>query len=260
MCKVKIGLSMLYCLGEPLSKTIKRLGTVDAKYIEIVDDGLHELDKKKIDLLKEQAKSYGLEFSVHAPFADINIASPSKVMLNAALNRFKQSLEFANKLDAKLWVFHPGQRTGISQYYPNKEWKQNIESIKKIYAQSEEYGLNIAFENLPAKYWFIMKNPQDFAKFYRETNLPIGIVLDVGHANLEGQIESYLNQLADKIVHIHVSDNCGQDDDHLGLGFGKIDWAGFAEAVKKIDYDKTIVIESNDHIPQSIQKLKQLFT
>ncbi len=251
---------MLYCLGEPFNKMIKRLGKVDTRYIEIVDDGIHELDKKRVDMLKEQAKSYDIEFSVHAPFADINVASPSKVMLATTLNRLKQSIEFANKLDAKLWVFHPGQRTGITQFYPGKEWKQNIESIQKIYAISEECGLNIALENLPAKYWFVMKTPQDFSKFFRETNLPIGVVLDVGHANLEGQIEPFLRQLADKIVHIHVSDNVGEDDDHLGVGLGKIDWTWIAEELKKIDYDKIVTIESVDHIPQSIQKLKQLFT
>ncbi len=259
MSKVKIGLSMLYCLGEPFSKMIKRLSKVESRHIEIVDDGVHELDKERVLLLKEQAKSCSIEFSVHAPFANINIASPSNVMLAPTLKRLKQSLEFASKLDAKLWVFHPGQKTGISQFYPGKDWKQNVESIQKIYAQSEEYGVNIALENLPAKYWSVMSTPKDFAKFYRETKLPIGIVLDVGHANLEGQNEPFFAQLADKIVHLHVSDNCGVEDEHLGLGFGKIDWTHIAESLNKIDFDKVIVIESTDHVHESIQKLKQLF-
>ena len=73
-------------------------------------------------------------------------------------------------------------------------------------------------ENLPAKYWFVMKMPQDFARFYKETNLPIGIVMDLGHAFLEQQIEPFFNQLADKITHIHASDNFGEVDQHFGVG------------------------------------------
>ena len=114
MSKAKVGVSMLYCLGEPFNRMVKRLGAMQTRYIEILDDGTHELNKTRIAQLKEAAKSYNLEYSLHAPFADINIASPIKPMLNASLKRLKQSLQNAQAIDAKLWVFHPGQRTGIT--------------------------------------------------------------------------------------------------------------------------------------------------
>ena len=144
MSKAKVGVSMLYCLGEPFNRMVKRLGTMGTKYIEILDDGTHELDKKRIGALKEAAKSYGLEYSLHAPFADINIASPIKPLLNASLKRLKQSLQNANALDAKLWVFHPGQRTGIGQFYPGADFKQMCQSIQELYTAAEEYGVNLS--------------------------------------------------------------------------------------------------------------------
>ncbi len=58
MSKAKVGVSMLYCLGEPFNRMVKRLGTMNTRYIEIVDDGTHELDKKRVATLKETAKSY----------------------------------------------------------------------------------------------------------------------------------------------------------------------------------------------------------
>ena len=100
MSKAKVGVSSLYCLGEPFNRMVKRLGTMQTKYIEILDDGTHELDKKRVTTLKETAKSYDLEYSVHGPFADINIASPSKVILNAAMKRLKQSMAYSNHLGA----------------------------------------------------------------------------------------------------------------------------------------------------------------
>ncbi|MGA2523506.1 MAG: TIM barrel protein, partial [Candidatus Bathyarchaeia archaeon] len=121
MSKAKVGISMLFCLGEPFNRMVKRLGTMQTRYIEIVDDGIQELNKKRVAALKEAAKSYGLEYTLHAPFADINIASPSKSILNASLKRLKQSMAYANELDAKVWVFHPGAKTGISQFYAGAE-------------------------------------------------------------------------------------------------------------------------------------------
>ena len=170
----------------------------------------------------------------------------------------KQSIEHANDLGAKLLVFHPGALTGISQFYPGAQWKQNVASIKEIYATAEDYGVNVALENLPGKYWFLMNSPEQFANFYRETNLPLGIVMDLGHAHLEGLIQSFFNQLADKIVHIHASDNDGTDDQHNGVGDGNIDYTWLAEMLKKIRYDKSVIVESTKEVPESIAKLRQL--
>lgn len=259
MVRPKIGLSMLYCLGEPFNKMLKRLATVETSYVEIVDDGIHALDKERVKALKQAAKSYNLIYTLHSPFADVNISSPSKPLLSAMMKRLKQSMAFANDLNATVWVLHPGLQTGISMFYPGKDWKQNVLSIKELYATAEDLGVNVAIENLPEKYGFVMKTADDFTRFYRETRLEIGIVLDVGHANLHDQIYSFLNAYADKIVHIHASDNLGETDQHLGIGQGKIDWQKFASALKKIGYSKTIVTESTDHVEESLSKLKQLF-
>jgi sugar phosphate isomerase/epimerase len=258
MSKAKVGVSMLYCLGEPFNRMMKRLGKLQTRYVEILDDGTHELDKQRVAALKESAKSYNLEYSLHAPFADINIASPSKAMLSASMKRLRESMLYANAIGAKMWVFHPGARTGIGQFYPGAEWKQNNQSIEHLCDESEKLGLNIAVENLPAKYYFFMSKAEDFQRFYHETNLPVGITLDLGHANLEGQIEPFFNLLADKITHIHASDNTGNDDDHLGIGKGKIDFNWLAETLNKIGYDKSVVVESITDVPESIRKLKQL--
>ena len=53
MSKAKVGVSMLYCLAEPFNRMVKRLGTMDTKYIEILDDGTHDLDKNRRERLLE---------------------------------------------------------------------------------------------------------------------------------------------------------------------------------------------------------------
>jgi len=258
MSKPKVGVSMLYCLGEPFNRMVKRLGNMGTKNIEILDDGTHDLNKERIEMLKEAAKTYGLTYSVHAPFADINLGSPVKPMLQASMKRLKQSLANANGIDAKMWVFHPAQITGISQFYPDGLFKQTCQSAKELYALAEDYGINMAMENLPAKYGFLMSTPAEFQRFYKETNLPIGITLDLGHANLEGQIQPFFDQLADKIVHIHASNNDGVDDLHNGVLDGNIDYEAFAENIRKIGFDKVVLVESIRGVPESIAELKRL--
>src|SRR3972149_10778623 len=234
MFKPKIGVSMLHTLGEPFNAMLKQLAKVETEYVEIVDDGFHTLNRQRVKALNEPAQSHGFKYTLHCPFADINIASPSKPMLNASLKRLKQSMAYARQLNAELWVLHPGLITGITSFYPGSDWKQNVHSIRALHEPAKEYGLRIAIENLPQKYGSIMKTPEDFSRLYKETGLEVGIVLDVGHANLENQTQPFLAHLPDKIWHFHVSDNIGEVDQHLGLGYGQIDWRHFAQSLKRI--------------------------
>jgi sugar phosphate isomerase/epimerase len=259
MVKPEIGLSVLCCLGEPFKKMIEHLIKSEVTYIEIVDEGFHTLSKQRVSILKNISESYGVKYSMHAPFADINIASPSKPMLKAMLKRLQKSISYASTLNAYMWVFHPGLKTGISMFYPTMDWLQNLKTTRLLLKIADNYGVKIAIENVPEPFPFLMKSVEDFTKFYEEINEDIGLVFDIGHANLNGQIERFVTVFGDKIVHVHAHDNDGKSDQHLGIGFGNIDWKSVANTLRRVSYDKVVIIESVEHVEESKHKLKQLF-
>ncbi|HUV98005.1 MAG TPA: hypothetical protein VMW14_00700, partial [Candidatus Paceibacterota bacterium] len=63
MDKIPIGLSMLYCLGEPFPSLGRRLQKVAVERVELVDDGWHALDQKRVRELKEIGESKGLTYT-----------------------------------------------------------------------------------------------------------------------------------------------------------------------------------------------------
>lgn len=258
MVKPQIGLSTLFCLSEPLEKMIEHILKIETAYIEIVDEGLHALNKRRVKSLNELAASYGLKYTVHSPFADINIASPSKPLLNAMLKRLKKSIIHASDLNCQTWVFHPGLKTGVSMFYPGKDWIQNLKTAQSLSNFANDHGVEATIENVPEPFPFLMKSVEDFQKFYSEANENIGLVFDVGHANINQQIESFLTTFADKIVHIHAHDNTGKSDEHLGIGHGNINWKKTAALIKNISYKGTVVVESVENVEQSISSLKRL--
>ena len=260
MVKPEIGLSMLYCLNEPFKSLLKRLCEVTVKHIELPDEGLHTLNKRRVKKLKEAAEAQNLDFVVHAPWAGINIATPSPDLRRAVLKRLTKSLVLAGQLGCRLWLFHPGSRTGLSPIYPGKDWQLNLGSVRTLLNVARREGVEIAIENTPEPFPSLMKSVDEFHRFYEDLEDDIGMVLDVAHANLNRQIQDFLTQFSKKIVHIHVSDNDGVSDQHLGIGYGNVDWKNFAKLVKTADYGKLVVIESTDHIEESIQFLRELFT
>jgi len=260
MSKPIVGLSMLHSLGNPFNKMTEQLTRTETSHIELIDDGLHTLSKQRVSILKNIGESLGINYSVHAPFADINIASPSPHMLKAMVKRLEKSISCANALNAYLWIFHPGLKTGVSMFYPSMDWLQNLKTTRLLLKVARNYGVKIAIENVPEPYPFLMKSVEDFNKFYEEIDENIGLVFDVGHANLNGQIEHFLTTFADKIIHVHAHDNNGKSDQHLGVGYGKIVWENVARILKRNSYNQTIIVESIEHVKESMQRLKQLLT
>ncbi len=250
---------MLFCLGEPFSSLIERLRKVNVRHVEVLDEGLHTLNSKRVKALRSVAQSYDLKLTVHSPFADINIASPSPVLRRTILRRLEKSISHASQLDCRLWVFHPGLKTGVSYFYPGLDWQLNMESVRVLLKVARKHGVKIAIENVPEPHPFLMKSVQDFSRFYSELDEDIGLVLDIGHANLNHQIQEFITQFSDKIVHMHVSDNDGVQDIHLGLGYGTVNWKTVAEAIKKIGYSGVIILESVEHVEESLQTLRKLF-
>ncbi|TET19117.1 sugar phosphate isomerase/epimerase [Candidatus Bathyarchaeota archaeon] len=260
MPKTRIGLSMLFCLGAPFFSLMKRLNTIDVFHVELLDEGLHTLNGRRVKALKKVARSRGLELSLHSPFADINIASPSPVLRRTILKRQEKSIFYASQLGCRLWVFHPGLKTAVSPFYPGLEWRLNLDSVHTLLGIAKKHGVEIAIENVPEPYPFLMKSVQDFSRFYNELDEDLGLVFDIGHANVNRQTEDFIVRFSDKIVHIHASDNDGVGDQHLGIGYGTIDWNGVAKALEKVKYNGLIILESVEHVEESLQKLQKLFT
>jgi sugar phosphate isomerase/epimerase len=259
MPKPEIGLSMLFCLGESFPSLLKHLREVDVRHVEIDDEGSHALNKRRTKSLKKVAVSHDLDFVVHAPFAGINIAVPNPVLRRTILKRLEKSIFYAGQLDCRLWLFHPGLQTGVSHFYPGRDWQLNLDSVRTLLKIARKEGVEIAIENVPDPYPFLMKNVQDFSRFYDELDDDIGMVLDIAHANLNHQIQDFIRRFPEKIVHIHVSDNDGAHDLHLGIGYGNIDWESVAKEIKKIEYGNIIMLESTEHVEESLQTLRKLF-
>lgn len=257
--QTRIGVSMLFCLGEGFPLMLKHLEELDTHYVELVDDGLHTLDDKRVETLNRMAGSFNIEYTIHAPFADMNIAASDQRMRQFITRRLEKSMQHAHQLDCLLWVFHPGFHSGISSFYPGWDWQVNLESVKTLQKLGQKYNVKIAIENIPEIFPSVLRNVDEFSRFYEELGENIGLALDVGHANVNGQTRVFMEKFRDKIVHLHVSDNDGTQDSHVGIGKGTVDWQDFAKAVKRIQFRGVIMLESIQDVKQSLQALRELF-
>lgn len=258
---MRVGLSMLFSLNKPLKLALKSVSQFDIEHLEIVDEGIHELNNKKMEIIKRFVGERGLSLSVHAPFADINIASTSSSIRGAIMRRLKRSMKFSAMLDSEYWIFHPGVRSAISDIVPGLDWKINLDSVRDLLKEAKRHGIKIAIENTPKTFPFLIKNIEDFERFYEQLEddgLELGMALDVGHANICGQLNDMIKIFHRKIVHAHLHDNCGDRDTHLGIGFGNINWQKLLGDLMSVGYKGALVVESISNVRESISLLRNL--
>jgi sugar phosphate isomerase/epimerase len=93
------------------------------------------------------------------------------------------------------------------------------------------------------------------------------LTLDIGHAHIgdkEGRRAlDFIEMFPDRISHIHASDNFGQEDNHLPVGTGTVNFPEIIKALKEIGYDDTITLEvfskDRDYLRISREKLAAMF-
>ncbi len=134
-----------------------------------------------------------------------------------------------------------------------------MDSVRQLQKIAEKHGVEIAIENVPHPFPFVLKDVEDFSRFYKELNDDLSLTLDVGHANLNQQIQAFITTFSDKIVHVHASDNKANYDAHLGIGHGTVNWTNVANALKSIGYSGAVMLESVRHVEESLQKLQKIF-
>jgi len=191
----------------------------------------------------ELLPSYDLSYSVHAPICDINIASISGPVREASMKDTLDTIEAANRLGIDRVTVHPGLSSMSVHGIEDRYLVHAKESMKALDKAQAEYGVSVAIENMPVMYFFLGRTASELSDIVDGTDL--GICFDIGHANTTGQIDAMIDTFADRITNIHIHDNCGEKDEHLTIGQGKID---FERVLSKLKfYKRNFVIESKNY-------------
>ncbi len=253
---MQLAASTLFCLHKPLEDTLADLVLLSTKHVELVDAGPHTLNKTRIDRLLELEASYDLNYSLHAPFTDMNLAADDNYVRESVLRRLERSIRWTSALGAEVMIFHPGNSTAVERFFPGSAWRLNIESVRRLFRYADNYGVKALIENVPEPFPYVMKSVDDFTRFFDEVGFDVKFVLDVAHAHLRGEIVEFIKRHGSLIGHVHVSDNHGEVDTHLQVGRGAIDWEGTMTSLKASSFDGWITVESYRGVEESLQLLR----
>lgn len=235
---MNLGIST-YCAAEwpldiALSWISDRVGSA-----EILSDNYHDLFQ-----YAEICHSYSLRYTVHAPTADINIASMIEPIRKTSIDVIRNLLHICDDLDSQFLVIHPGFNAWGR---PGVRTMQSLErSFQELSQMQREHDTRIVVENMPPYDMYPFQEPA-FCDVLDTHDL--GFILDIGHAHMTGNLPEFLDK---KPIYMHIHDNGGASDDHLAYGDGTIS-LNILEWIRKIPC--TIEVKTREDAEKSLDRV-----
>lgn len=171
------------------------------------------------------------------------IASPFKELREQSRDLYRRALDCFADAGVTLVNVHPDQR--VPMHSLDQVRKMNADAISLLAQDAAQRGITLMVENLDR----LFSDVPDL-KAILDAVPEVGFHLDVGHANLrlgrgqKNRTKDLLGAFGDRLSHVHLSDNRGGEQDlHLPLGAGAIDWAGVARTLLAAGWDGTVTLE-----------------
>lgn len=189
--------------------------------------------------------------SMHGAFTDLCFGSRDNLIREATKIRFDHSYDISKKLGCNHIIFHHGYIPGTS-YPPN--WIKRSKSFWDDFLTGKDSNTIFYIEN---QFEHSPDMILDLVSAVDNNNLKI--CLDIGHAhcNSKTPVEEWIKKLSKNIGFVHLHNNHGSEDEHLGLDNGTIDILEVCNLLEKYAPDSIWAIESHFRdVENSINWLK----
>lgn len=193
--------------------------------------------------LLSQLAARGLSgFSIHAPFAFVDIAEPcdEKKLFEA----LKRPFDLYHRYQGEFYVLHTYGEAACPEQEPERqEYRARAaERLSKFNEICKAEEVLLAAENLCSGKIPLFNETQLLDIFRQIPDLHC--VVDVGHALVSGMcIERLQRELNHRICAYHLHNNDGIHDSHERLREGVMDWQSFAKNCTQYTPDAAGVLE-----------------
>jgi sugar phosphate isomerase/epimerase len=219
----------------PVAGEIRRIAAAGFDYVDLTLEppGAWPVEANEIRALLDETR---LGVVGHTAFY-LPVASPFGPLRAAARNLIVAALEVFAAVGARVVTLHPDP---VTRSFPRAEvLAGNAEAARELGDAAAARDIALAIENLGPAFG----TAADLAPLV-EAHPAVRFHLDVAHAHLGGRrMTELLAAFADRLAHVHVSDNLGVDDLHLPLGAGSIPWPEVVAALKEAGYAGTVTLE-----------------
>jgi sugar phosphate isomerase/epimerase len=195
-----------------------------------IDAGaLDQYPLKEYQRVARELHREGLQTNLHAPYMDLAPGSPDPCIVALTRQRFDRVAELAAVFGAKGVVFHAGYDRRRYGFMKERWIEKALETWSTLARGFQKTGTILVLENV------YEHSPEDLLDLFKALqNEDVGFCLDTGHqAAFSGaSLDRWVQVLGPYLRQLHLHDNRGEEDEHLALGQGSIDFKSLFRTLK----------------------------
>lgn len=245
----------------------QRFEWVEFKYDPpfLMEEHLKRLRTNDIRALGER---FGVGFSLHAPYYEVNIGSLNPGLRAASVAEVLRGVDLAGKMGCRSITIHGGDLSGedVSGEFISTVVEHTIVSLQVINEECRRRGMTLCLENRNGAQPGRLKvgtQPEDVVEMCGAVGADMGVTLDLGHANVSGMDPlEFIDRVGPQRIRlVHAHDNHGQQDEHLAVGHGTVDYREFAARYLARGWDFPLAVECKrvEAVLESVTELRRLF-
>ncbi len=225
---------------------------IDGHYWDVIERGrlnleigldsasIDALGKEKLTGIARRLKGLGLNATVHAPFNEIFLGAPDRLVREAALARLDGAFDIAEAFSPRAVVVHLNFEERRFRYLYDTWLEHVIPNIIRYAKRCAGMGALLSLENV------YEERPEAMVEvFERLKGYPVGHCLDVGHVSAfsDTPLAGWFDATGPYIRHFHLHDNDGTRDHHLPIGSGSIRFGLVRDFIAKMKEKPIITLE-----------------
>lgn len=231
-----IGITTIPFIGLSNVDKVKRASKLGVDFLEWVCEYPHcypdKISESARLRMKSYSKEYDIEYTVHATYVEINTAYLNPGLQDESTRQIRECIKFAEEIGASRIVTHPGSVSMVPRNIPKNAierlgggefrkifLKSSKERIAELREYAEDLGVLLCVENM--HFHFDFCNSPEELLFFIDDGF---IAFDIGHANISWDPVNFARRIRGRIKYVHIHDNCGEEDEHLPIGDGNIDF------------------------------------
>lgn len=257
---MRLGYSPVTARILDLDAAFRLAAELELDFVELSHD-LQEVMPQTQDVqrVRELTAATGVGCTVHLSFVDLNLASLIPAARRNAVERTLAGLEYSAAVGATCGVLHTGHN-----YVPYPQAAAlAAAALEQSLQELADPAVPLAIENLALDATGVVQGPDQLAALTGRHDMHN--CLDFGHAHVEGTrtgqelIDGYLQSMAGRLIHLHLHNNHGHDDEHLDTGNGDLD---FGQLLARLpDFSGTACLEistGETGVRESVRHIRSL--
>ncbi len=208
-----------------------------------------------VEAIREAAQEAGLGLSVSgAPPPDSKLYGEDIEARQRGLNYLLGALEVTARLEADVFCGPLGKAVGDHDLsVPLEQQRDQVaRAMAPVVQRAEALGVRLAFEPLNRFETGFLNLAADGVHFCEQLDsAAAGLLLDTFHMHIEekSSVEAIrATAAAGRLAHFHVSES-----DRGVAGTGQVHWKAVGEALRAVDYDGWVVLETFNQNNEAIR-------